>query len=60
MSDTFYAVQYVINGRCGTLPSTFQSKSDAIEFATKLRGMSDERDSVKTEVRLYEVKEIKF
>lgn len=58
MEETFYAVQYIINDRAGTLPSKFSSKDDAISYAKKLNNL--ETDGVKTEVRLYEVKKIPF
>lgn len=58
MGNVFYAVQFVINDRKGTLPSIFAFKSDAIDYATRLKNLKD--DDVKTEVHLYEVKEIEY
>ena len=59
MQETFYAVNYVINDRSGTLPSIFKSKSDAVTYATRLDKLNREHD-VKTEVHVYECKEISY
>lgn len=60
MEGIFYAVQYVLNGRSGCLPTTFTSKTDAIEFANDLKRFDHRLDNVKTEVHMYEVREIEF
>lgn len=59
MNDVFYAVQHIINGRSGCLPSTFLSKDEAVDFALHLEKISKDAD-VETKVRLYEVKEITY
>ena len=59
MDNTFYAVQFVINDRSGTLPSIFTTKAEAIAYITRLDKMRKSED-VKTEIHLYEVREITY
>jgi hypothetical protein len=59
MSETIYAVQFIINGRSGSLPSVFNLESDAISYARLLDRLNRDHD-VKTEVRVYECKEISY
>lgn len=59
MDKTFYMVEQSINGRQGCLPTRIQGEMEAVEFATRLVRMAHEV-GVKSEVHLYEVKEIEF
>ena len=59
MQETFYAVSYIINDRSGSFPSIFKSKSDATTYAKRLDKLNKDSD-VKTEVRVYECKEISY
>lgn len=59
MSETVYAVQYIINNRSGSYPRTFDSRSDAVVYARLLENLNKDRDVV-TDVRVYECKEIAF
>lgn len=60
MEETFYAVQQVINGRAGTLPSKFSSLSEARAFINKLKRISKSNDftNITVEYHLYEIKEL--
>lgn len=59
MQETIYAVQCILNGRSGTLPSVFDTESDAISYARLLDRLNKDHD-VKTEIRVYECKEISY
>lgn len=59
MSETIYAVQCILNGRSGTLPSVFDSESDAVTYARLLDKLNKDHD-VETEIRVYECKEISY
>lgn len=58
MGETFYVVQQLINNRAGVLPSKFSSKTDAVKFINMLDAIRN--PNVKTEIHLYEVKEITY
>lgn len=60
MNGTFYAVQQVINGRSGTLPSKFPSLDEAREFVNMMNRVTGdhEYDNIKVEFHVYEVKEV--
>ena len=59
MEETYYTVNYIINGRSGSFPSIFSSKSDAIVYAKQLDRLNKDHD-VKTETHVYECKEISY
>ena len=59
MTETFYAVNYIINERSGTMPHVFKTKSDAIVYAKQLDKLNKDHE-VKTEVHVYECKEISY
>ena len=59
MQETFYAVNYVINGRSGSFPSIFKLKSDAVVYAKQLDKLNKDHE-VTTEVHVYECKEISY
>ena len=59
MQETYYAVNYIINGRSGSFPSIFDSKTDAIVYARQLDKLNKDHD-VKTETHVYECKEISY
>lgn len=60
MGETFYAVQQVINGRAGTLPTKIASLDEAHEFINELTRHSAKLGptDLKIEYHIYEVKEI--
>lgn len=59
MAETFYAVQQVINGRSGCLPTKVETLDEAREFVDILKNYADSLEGTGTiEFRIYEVKEI--
>lgn len=62
MGETFYAVQQVINGRAGTLPTKVSSLEEARSFVNTLKKYSDDLGpwDGKIEYHVYEVKEIEY
>ena len=59
MAKTVYVVRQFINGYEGCRPSEFSSKDDAIEFINILKRF-DTKEGIKSELRLYECKEIEY
>lgn len=60
MNETFYAIQQVINGRAGTLPTKVSSLEDARAFIGELKKHSDTLGptDLKIEYHVYEVREV--
>ena len=59
MQETFYSVNYIINGRSGSFQHIFKSKTDAIVYARQLDKLNKDYE-VKTETHVYECKEISY
>ena len=59
MGETFYAVQQVINGRAGTLPTIFETLEEAHEFVNVLRSHSGgSTDDFRIVYHIYKAKKI--
>jgi hypothetical protein len=60
MGKTFYAVQQVINGRSGCLPTKLENLDDVREFIDMCERHNTSLDPsrIKIEYRIFEVKEI--
>lgn len=62
MGETFYAVQQVINGRGGCLPTKVETLDEARKFINTLEKYSEKLgpSDIKIEYHVYEVKEVTY
>lgn len=59
MGEEFYAVQQMINGRAGTLPTIFETLAEAKEFVEELRSRSSgNTDDFKVMYHIYKAKKV--